>query len=95
MEPTSSISKMFEIIRDEDAVSSYSTVQLKEILYVLQHEDLSRLCDDDGILLHRFFSGVIRPVANQIDMENVVRLEETLIRELRLRGEVSPAKKFS
>ena len=55
MVPTSSISKMFGIIRDEDVVSSYSTEQLNEILYVLQHENLTRLCDNNGHPLHRFF----------------------------------------
>lgn len=95
MGSTSSISKMFDIIRDEDVVSSYSTEQLKEILYVLQHENLTSLCDNDGHPLLRFFLGVIRPVVNQIEMEQIIQLEETLIRELRERGEIPPAKRFS
>lgn len=47
MVPTSTISKMFDIIRDEDIVSSYSTEQLKEMLCLLQNEDLTRLRDDE------------------------------------------------
>lgn len=35
MVPTNSISKMFDIIREENAISSYSTEELKEMLYVL------------------------------------------------------------
>lgn len=95
MVPTSSISKMFDIIRDEDIVSSYSTEQLKDILYVLQHEDLSRFCDNNGHPLLRFFAGIIKPVVNPVDMENIIRLEETLIDELRERGERVPERKFS
>ena len=95
MEPTSSISKMLDIIRDEDVVSSYSTEQLKEILYVLQNEDLTRLCDNNGHPLLRCFASVIRPVANSVDMEKIIRLEDALIEELRGRGECVPARKFS
>ena len=95
MEPTSSISKMFGIIRDEDVVSSYSTEQLNEILYVLQHENLTRLCDNNGHPLHRFFPSVIRPVVNSVDMEKIIRLENALIEELRGRGECVPERKFS
>lgn len=95
MVPTNSISKMFDIIRDEDAVSCYSTEQLKEILYCLQHEDLTRLHDDDGHPLLRYFAGVIRPIVNPVDMEKIIRLEDTLIEELRDRGETPPSKKFS
>lgn len=54
MVPTSSISKMFDIIRDEDIMSSYSTEQLKEILYVLQNENLTRLRDNNGHPLLRY-----------------------------------------
>ena len=95
MIPTSSISKMFDIIRDEDIVSSYSTDELKEILHVLQNENLTRLHDDDGHPLLRYFAGVIRPVVNPLDMEKMIRLEDTLIEELRGRGECVPTRKFS
>lgn len=95
MEPTSSISKMLDIIRDEDIVSSYSTEQLKDILYVLQHEDLTRLRDNNWLSLLRCFSSVIRPVVNSVDMEKIIRLEDTLIEELRDRGEIPPTKMFS
>ena len=76
MVPTSSISKMFDIIRNEDAVSCYSTEQLREILYCLQHEDLTRLYDDYGHPLLRYFAGVIRPVVNPLDMEKIIRLRK-------------------
>lgn len=82
MEPTSSISKMFDIIRAEYIVSSYNTEELKEVLDVLQNEKLL-LCF------------ALSPVASQIDMEKIIRLEKTLIRELRERGESPPAMKFS
>ena len=95
MVPKSSISKMFDIIRDEDVVSSYSTEQLNEILYVLQHEILTRLCDNNGHPLLRCFPGVIRPVVNSVDMEKIIRLENALIEELRGRGECVPERKFS
>lgn len=95
MVPTSSISKMFDIIRDEEMVSSYSTDQLIEILHVLQHEDLTRLCDNNGRPLLSCFAGVIRPVVNSVDMEKIIRLENALIEELRGRGECVPARKFS
>ena len=95
MEPTSSISKMFEIIRNEASVSSYSTEQLKEILYVIQHENLTRLRDYEGNSLLRYWQGIIKPIVNRVDMEKIIRLEETLIREIRDRGEIPPAKKFS
>ena len=95
MVPTNSISKMFDIIRDEDVVSSYSTEQLNEILYVLQHENLTKLCDKNGHPLLRCFPGVIRPVVNSVDMEKIIRLENALIEELRGRGECVPERKFS
>lgn len=95
MVPTNSISKMFDIIRDEDVVSSYSTEQLNEILYVLQHENLTKLCDNNGHPLLRCFPGVIRPVVNSVDMEKIIRLENALIEELRGRGECVPERKFS
>ena len=95
MVPTSSISKMFDIIRDEEIVSSYSTEQLKDILYVLQHENLTRLYDDGGIPLIQCFAGVIRPVVNSVDMEKIIRLENALIEELLGRGECVPIRKFS
>lgn len=94
MVPTNSISKMFDIIRDEDVVSSYSTEQLNEILYVLQHEKLTKLCDNNGHPLLRCFPGVIRPVVNSVDMDKIIKLEDTLIEELRGRGECVPARKF-
>lgn len=95
MVPTSSITKMFDIIRDEDVVSSYSTDQLKEILYVLQNENLARLHDDEGNPLLRYGRGIIAPVVDKDDMERIVRLEELLINELRERGElVCRAKRF-
>ena len=95
MIPTSSISKMFDIIRDEDIVSSCSTEQLKEILYVLQHENLTRLCDDEGHPLLRYGCGIIAPVVDKDDMERIIRLEELLVNELRERGEyVCRAKRF-
>ena len=95
MVPTNSISKMFDIIRDEDVVSSYSTEQLNEILYVLQHENLTKLCDNNGHPLLRCFPGVIRPVVNSVDMEKIIRLENALIEELRGRGGCVPERKFS
>ena len=95
MVPTNSILKMFDIIRDEDVVSSYSTEQLNEILYVLQHENLTKLCDNNGHPLLRCFPGVIRPVVNSVDMEKIIRLENALIEELRGRGECVPERKFS
>lgn len=95
MVPTNSISKMFDIIRDEDVVSSYSTEQLNEILYVLQHENLTKLCDNNGHPLLRCFPGVIRPVVNSVDMEKIIRLENALIEELRGRGECVPERKYS
>lgn len=95
MVPTNSISKMFDIIRGEDVVSSYSTEQLNEILYVLQHENLTKLCDNNGHPLLRCFPGVIRPVVNSVDMEKIIRLENALIEELRGRGECVPERKFS
>lgn len=95
MVPKSSISKMFDIIRDEDVVSSYSTEQLNEILYVLQHEILTRLCDNNGHPLLRCFPGVIRPVVNSVDMEKIIRLENALIEELRGREVCVPERKFS
>lgn len=95
MVPTSSISKMFDIIRGEDIVSSYSTDQLIEILHVLQNEDLTRFCDNNGRPLLSCFAGVIRPVVNSVDMEKIIRLENALIEELRERGECVPARKFS
>ena len=95
MVPTSSISKMFDIIREEDMVSSYSTEQLKEMLHVLQHENLTRLCDCNGNPLLRCFAGVIRPVVNPVDMAKIIRLEDALIEELRERGEYVQERKFS
>ena len=95
MVPTSSISKMFDIIRDEDIMSSYSTEQLKEILYVLQNENLTRLRDNNGHPLLRFNPGIIAPVLNKKDLERIIRLEEVLIEELRDRGEIPRVKKFS
>ena len=95
MVPTNSISKMFDIIRGENAISSYSTEQLNEILYVLQHENLTKLCDNNGHPLLRCFPGVIRPVVNSVDMEKIIRLENALIEELRGRGECVPERKFS
>ena len=95
MVPTSSISKMFDIIRDEDIMSSYSTEQLKEILYVLQNENLTRLSDNNGHPLLLFNPGIIAPVLNKKDLERIIRLEEVLIEELRDRGEIPRVKKFS
>lgn len=95
MVPTNSISKMFDIIRGENAISSYSTEELKEMLYVLQHENLARLCDNNGHPLLRCFPGVIRPVVNSVDMEKIIRLENALIEELRGRGECVPERKLS
>lgn len=95
MVPTSSISKMFDIIRNENVVSSYSTEKLKEFLYALQHENLTRLHDIEGHSLLSYFPGVTNLYVNQIAMTQIVRLEDTLIGELRKRGEIPPAKKFS
>ena len=95
MVPTNSISKMFDIIRGENAISSYSAEELKEMLYVLQHENLARLCDNNGHPLLSCFLGVIRPVVNSVDMEKIIRLENALIEELRGRGECVPERKFS
>lgn len=95
MVPIISMSEMFDIIRNENVMSSYSTRQLNEILWVLQHDDIIKLFDNgDHSLFGRFF-GVMRQPVNQIDMEMIVRLEDALIEELRKRGEISPAKKFS
>lgn len=95
MVPISSISNMFDIIRNEDAVSCYSTELLREILYCLQYDDLTRLYGDDGHHLLRYFAGVIKPVVNSEDMDKIIKLEDTLIEELRGRGEVTLTKKFS
>jgi len=95
MVPASSMSMMFDIIRDEDIVSSCSTEQLKEILYVLQHENLTRLRDKNGQPLLRCNPGIIAPVINAFDMEKIIRLEDALVEELRQRGEIPPEKKFS
>lgn len=95
MVPIYSISKMFDLIKDEAVVSSYSTEQLKDILCILQNENLTKLSDDEGRPLLRCFAGIIRPVANPVDMEKIIRLEDTLIKELRDRGEIPPTKKFS
>lgn len=86
---------MFDIIRDEDIMSSYSTEQLKEILYVLQNENLTRLRDNNGHPLLLFNPGIIAPVLNKKDLERIIRLEEVLIEELRDRGEIPQVKKFS
>ena len=96
MLPTSSISKMFDIIRDEDIVSSCSTEQLKEVLCVLQNENLTRLCDDEGHPLLRCNPGFFAPTVNKEDMERIIRLEEALIEELRDRGErhISPTLRY-
>lgn len=95
MVPTSSISKMFDIIRNENMVSLYSTEQLKEILYILQNEDLTRLRDVEGLPLFPCFTGIISPVFNLVDMEKIIKLEEKLIKELQERGENPSTKKFS
>lgn len=95
MVPTSSISAMFDVIRGDNIVRSYSTEQLKDILYILQHGDLSSFCDDNGNPLLRCSQGFIRPVINQADMEKIIRLEDALISELRKRGECVPERKFS
>ena len=96
MVPTSSISMMFDIIRDEDVVSSYSTEQLKEMLYILQNEDLTRLRNDEGHSLLRCNPGFFAPAINKEDMERIIRLEEALIEELRDRGErhISPTLRY-
>lgn len=95
MEPISSISKMFDIIRNENVMSSYSTKELKDFLYALQHENLTRLCGNEGNSQLPHFFRVISTLANQVDMEKIIRLEEALIEELRERGEIPPTKKFS
>lgn len=95
MVPTNSISKMFDIIRGENAISSYSTEELKEMLYVLQHENLAHLSENNWHPLLHFLAGVIRPVINPVDMEKIIRLEGALISELRKRGECVPERKFS
>ena len=95
MVPTNSISKMFDIIRGENAISSYSTEELKEMLYVLQHENLAHLSENNWHPLLRYFAGVIRPVVNSVDMDKIIKLEDTLIEELRGRGECVPERKFS
>ena len=95
MVPTSSISKMFDIIRGENAISSYSTEELQEMLYILQHENLAHLSENNWHPLFHFFAGVIRPVVNPVDMKKIIRLEHALIEELRERGECVPARKFS
>lgn len=95
MVPTSSILKMFDIIKGEDIVSSYSTEQLKGMLYVLQNEDLTSLHDDAAHTLFRCFAGIISPIVNSVDMEKIIRLEDALIEELQKRGENPPSAKFS
>lgn len=95
MVPTSSISKMFDIIRNEDLLSSNSTDEVKEMLYFLQNGDLTRFSDSKGSFLSIMLPGVINPVVNHLDMEKIIRLEDALIKELRERGEVPPTKKFS
>lgn len=68
MVPTSSILKMFDIIRDENTVSSYSTEELKGFLYVLQHGNLTRLRDNEDHPQLCCFFDVIRSFVNQVDM---------------------------
>lgn len=65
------------------------------MLHVLQHENLTRLCDSNGNPLLRCFAGVIRPVVNSVDMEKIIRLEEKLMEELQDRGERVPERKYS
>lgn len=79
MEPTSSIQQMFEIIDDENKVQSMSTEQIKEILYIIQLEKLSRIFSP----VHR----IIEPSSSKTDMEKIVRLEEALTSELQKREE--------
>lgn len=86
---------MLDIIRDENLVSSYSTEELKEFLYALLHENLTRLHNIEGYPRLCCFFGRIRPLVNQVDMEKIIRLETALIEELRQRGEIPPEKKFS
>ena len=76
--------------------TSYSTEQLKDILYVLQHENLTRLYDDEGHPLLRCNPGFFAPTVNKEDMERIIRLEEALIEELRDRGErhISPTLRY-
>ena len=95
MVPTSSISKMFDIIRGENAISSYSTEELQEMLYISQHENLAHLSENNWHPLFHFFAGVIRPVVNSVDMEKIIRLEEKLMEELQDRGERVPERKYS
>ncbi len=94
MEPISSMSKMFDIIRGENVISSYRTEELKDSLYALQHENLTKLCGNEGYFSLPHFLGVIKPLVAQVDIELIARLEDALIEELRKRGENPPAKRF-
>ncbi len=95
MVPAISISKMLEIVRDEDIVSSYSTEQLKDILNILQNEKLTRFREDEDYHSLRCESVFIASAINKDDIERFIKLEETIIGELSGRGEYTPSKKYS
>lgn len=89
--PTYSLSQMLEIINNESKLSAFNTEHIYEMLYALQHEDLTRIKDVNGNPLLRCNPGIIAPVINKDDMEKIIRLEELLINELKARG-VNPQK---
>ena len=91
MVPANSISQMIEIIDDENKVHSYSTEQIKDILYTLQHEDLT----ENSYPLFSCLCGIILPVNSNYDMEKIIRLEKMLTAELQERGEYPTMRKFS
>lgn len=87
MDPTSSIEQMFEIIDDENKVQSMSTEQIKEILYIIQHEDLTKIRDNHGNPLVKSYPGLFKPCISGNDMEKIIRLDENLTAELEKREE--------
>lgn len=86
---------MFDLIIDENVLSSLSTEELKGFLYALQHENLTRLyyIEDYPQLCSLF--GVMNPIVNQVVMGKVIRLEDASIEELHKRGEVPSVKILS
>lgn len=76
-------------------MSSYSTEELKGIQYVLQHENLTRLRNNEDHPQLCCFFDVIIPFVNQVHMGKIIWLEDALIEDLRERGEIPPTKKFS
>ena len=93
--PINSISQMLEIINDENMIYSCSTEQLKEILYTLQNEDLTKVYDSTGNSILQSRPSYIDSLIENCDMERIIRLEELIIDELKVRGVYTPKKRFS